>query len=60
MTLTDEEREQRIKALATLSEKAHDLGLPGEAMAIWREMCAEIKRRSPDQVRRMEVERGLV
>ena len=52
----DEARERRIQALQDVLNIAAD---PDVKRAAHDAMLAEIKERSPEQVRKMEVERGL-
>lgn len=52
-------RELRIAHLSEKVERWFDSGDRRAARAAFREMSQEIAARSPDQVRRMEVERGL-
>lgn len=52
-------RERRIAQLSEKVERWFDSGDRRAARAAFQEMSQEIAARSPDQVRRMEVERGL-
>ena len=57
--MTDEEREAEINRLKSIALTALVLGDMETYDTTVVAMCEEINRRSPSQVRRMEVERGL-
>lgn len=56
MPLRDRTRERRIEQLA---KRALSAPTPAEARLHLSDMAAEIAKRSPDQVRRMEESQGL-
>lgn len=57
--MTDDQREARIQALRQQMQEMAERGRWEEAIAAEREMRAEIKRRSPQQVERMERAMGI-
>lgn len=54
--ITDEEREARIEQLGAAMVLASDLA---ERARLWRRLKDEIAARSPAQIKRMELDRGL-
>jgi hypothetical protein len=59
VTDADKFRERRIAALSERVERWMDQGFRREAGVAFQEMAREIAARSPEQVRRMELDRGL-
>lgn len=57
MTLADRQREHRIEYLGRAMLRTDSRVIK---RVLWEEMAQEIRARSPEMVRKMEVERGLV
>lgn len=55
--VTDKERERRIEELGAAMVLSTDLT---ERASLWRRLKSEIAARSPEQVRKMEAQQGLV
>ena len=55
--ITDQDRERRIEELGAAMVMSTDLT---ERASLWRRLKTEIAARSPEQVRKMEAERGLI
>lgn len=55
--ITDQERERRIEELGAAMVLSTDLT---ERASLWIRLKTEIAARSPEQVRKMESERGLI
>jgi len=58
--MRDEERERLVQRAEGRARMAQEEGDLDGARRYWREMIALIEGRSPQQVRRMERERGLI